>query len=311
MRRSLLNQFEYTIRKSWLSKSLPLIRQNFPQLHRMIVSVRDKVIPLHSSQDLSRYQYRSIQRFMTFIESHQNALDAILEIGSDRNRSVLKTLKDCGAKVAIGINPSHEVPLSKIESSSINEGINFARSDGRSLPFPAETFTSIFSVATFEHINDINKAFDEFHRVLKVGGILFSEFGPIWSCSVGHHVFAKVDGEEARHWKPGKNPVPNYSHLLLSQDEMRGILKQKVSERLTDAIVKWIYESEDINRLFYEDYVRVFQESQFEIISLTPITEYVNRKILMRLQHKYPGYKEFGCRIIEVILRKTSGKDFK
>ena len=177
--------------------------------------------------------------------------------------------------------------------------------DVRELPFENEQFSSIFSTAAFEHVNELDKALAEMYRVIKPGGYVYADFGPIWSCSVGHHVCAEADGEEAHHWQPGKNPVPHYAHLLFSRDDLKSkLLNDKVSQNLSDAIIEWIYEKKEINRLLFEDYTELFNNSPFEIIQLNTIQEHIEKDILRVLSQKHTGYKEFGVRSVEVLLKK-------
>jgi 2-polyprenyl-3-methyl-5-hydroxy-6-metoxy-1,4-benzoquinol methylase len=51
-----------------------------------------------------------------------------------------------------------------------------------------EKFDIIYSINCFEHINDLEKAIDNLHNLLKNNGYVFTIFGPIWSSHVGHHL---------------------------------------------------------------------------------------------------------------------------
>lgn len=303
MREPFVVRIEDILRSQILAQMLPTIRTRFPRMHRLLLNLRDRLLPLPRGCSLTRYQYRAVQKYISFAKP-LGALDTVLEIGSDTAGQVMDELVTRGVKMVVGANPVVEVAhrFRKLPVGSADA--HLSQSDARWLPFPAATFTSIFSVAAFEHVQNLDIALLELHRVLKDGGVLYAEFGPIWSCSVGHHVYAKVNGEEARHWKPGLNPVPNYGHLFLSPEEMEDALSAKVSARLLEAIIEWIYTKEDINRLFYEDYVRILQASPFEVLSLRPVCERVNRRTQTELERMYPGRREFGCRIIEVALQK-------
>jgi SAM-dependent methyltransferase len=232
-------------------------------------------------------------------------LDIVLEVGSDLAGAVSKELQVHGAQMVVGLNPL--LGVEQKEGFTPPNGQNhLLRSDARWLPLEDESISSIFSVATFEHVYDLDIAVAEMYRVLRPGGILYSDFGPIWSCSVGHHVYAKVRDEEARHWAPGKNPVPHFGHLLYSSDEMHARLDGKVSSDLLNAIINWIYTGDGINRLFYEDYVQAFEQSEFQIIELNSVMEHVEPSMEKSLRDICAPYQEFGCRMIEVVLRKPN-----
>lgn len=49
---------------------------------------------------------------------------------------------------------------------------NLTLADARNLPFTESSYSSIFSISTFEHIMDTPKLLKEMYRVLKPGGIL-------------------------------------------------------------------------------------------------------------------------------------------
>lgn len=49
---------------------------------------------------------------------------------------------------------------------------NLTLADARNLPFADNSYGSIFSISTFEHITDTPKLLKEMHRILKPGGIL-------------------------------------------------------------------------------------------------------------------------------------------
>jgi ubiquinone/menaquinone biosynthesis C-methylase UbiE len=50
---------------------------------------------------------------------------------------------------------------------------NLALADARDLPFADNTYASIFSISTLEHIENSDKVLKEAYRVLKPGGIIF------------------------------------------------------------------------------------------------------------------------------------------
>jgi SAM-dependent methyltransferase len=230
----------------------------------------------------------------------------VLEIGSDVEGRALKELASRGIRNLVGLNIDVD-PTAHVDP--VRNGLyRIIKGDVRQLPFKDESISAILSITAFEHVNNFDVALREMYRVLKPGGILYSDFGPIWSCSIGHHVFAIVDGVEARHWKPGKNPVPHFAHLTMEPERLRMEVLRKdwVFPKLADAIVHYIYRGDAINRLFFEDYVKCFQESAFIIHELTPVREHVARALQLQLQVA-TGRSDFSVRMVEVLLQKTDG----
>ena len=74
----------------------------------------------------------------------------------------------------------------------IKYGANLIRADASKLPFKDESFDFAFSYATFEHISDLDNVLSEVYRVLRPGGHLFVEFGPLYNSPYGLHAYYAV-----------------------------------------------------------------------------------------------------------------------
>lgn len=301
---SVSSEIDRVLRHSLLSRIQPFVRARTPWLHQGLLVCRDLILPFRSKHGLARYQHRAIERFYRF---SPDLSGPVLEIGSDVNGCVLKELADRGIRRVIGLNLD-VVPGAHLDRASRDSSpYEILQGDVRRLPLKTESISAALSITAFEHVHDFADALREIYRVLKPGGLLYSDFGPIWSCSIGHHVAAIVDGVEARHFKPGKNPVPHYAHLLMSPTELRAAVLRTdwVFPKLADAIVDWIYESPGVNRMFYEDYVRLFRESPFRVRHLAPVREHVPGAIQEQLRKAWPGYSDFTVRMVEVVLEKA------
>jgi SAM-dependent methyltransferase len=300
---SVFTEIDRRLRHSVLARAQPFIRARAPWLHKTLLFGRDALLPFRSRYGLTRYQHSAIERFYGF---EPDLSGPVLEIGSDLQGSVLKELAHRGIRRLIGLNVEVAFPAPDVRRKD-SERYEMIQGDVRRLPFKDGSISSIISIMAFEHIHDFDRALGEMHRVLKPGGTVYSDFGPIWSCSIGHHVYAIVDGVEARHWKPGKNPVPHFAHLLMGPSALRAALLQKswVFPRLADAIVHWIHEGDGVNRVFYEDYVKFFDRSPFTVRHLVPVIEHVPKDLQRRLEIAYPGYTQFSARMVEVVLQKA------
>ena len=301
---SLFTEIDRLLRHSVLARAQPFIRARTPWLHQALLVARDAVLPFRSRHGLSRYQHRAIERFSSF---SPDLSGTVLEIGSDIQGGVLKELAGRGIPRLVGLNIDVDRTAHAGRGGGRVPDYEIVQGDVRRLPFRDDTMSSILSITAFEHVHDMDVALAEMHRVLKPGGILYSEFGPIWSCSIGHHVEAMVDGVEARHYKPGKNPVPHFAHLLMTPDELRAAVLRTpwVFPTLADAIVDWIYEGPGVNRVFYEDYVEAFRRSPFAIRHLVPVREHVSKGHQEQLERACPGHRDFSVRMVEVVLEKA------
>jgi len=301
---SFFTEVDRRLRHSVLAKAQPFIRARAPWLHRALLASRDVILPFRSRHGLSRYQHRAIERFDHF---SPDLPGTILEIGSDVEGGVLKELASRGRRRLIGLNIDINPAAHAGRGSGDVPSYEIIKGDVRRLPFKDNSISAILSITAFEHVHDMDVALREMYRVLKPGGIVYSDFGPIWSCSIGHHVFAIVNGVEARHWKPGRNPVPHFAHLLMPPEALRAAVLETawVFPKLADEILRWIYTGDGVNRIFYEDYAKLFEASPFKVRELIPVREHVPRDMQRQLEQSCPGHKDFSVRMVEVVLEKA------
>ena len=291
------------IRNSVVGRNLSRLRSS-PKLYGFLRSTYSRLFKIRSKNDLAPYQSKAVHRFVKFVP--QDLLRAgVLEVGSDVDAKVIRELNSLGATRIIGINPVFTDEELDRFNPLMPPGCSLARGDMRDTGIPDESIGAVFSVAVFEHLLDFDKCLLEMHRILIPGGMVYAHFGPIWSSSLGHHVYANVGEQKARHWDPSLNPLDDHSHLLLSRQEMGSSIAERVPARLSEEILKWVYESNDSNRLFYEDYVRMFEQSPFEIVHLSPEREHIPEKTKSALDQRHgPTYRTFDVRNAEVLLRK-------
>ena len=249
------------------------------------------------------YQKDPVEAFLRLLPQR---VDSILEIGSDVSGLVASELQSKTGAFVVGVNPASDFPLDDWDTSS--ETISLMRSDGRFLPFADDSFDAVLSVATLEHVNGIDLLMKETARVLKPRGVFYADFSPIWSSATGHHVFAKVGRREARFWKPGKNPIPHYSHLVMTKDEMRQFLESgPCADDIIEPIIRWIYDDPHINRCFFEDYVRVFRQSTLEIQKLKVFESNIapDSDTAAKLREKYATRHTFSYSGMSAVFRKV------
>lgn len=245
------------------------------------------------------YQNQTVETFLKLLPFEAKV---ILEIGSDIGGEVVSDLtRQTGARV-VGCNFSHEFPQLTEEKLP---NASFLRSDGRYLPFQDNSFDAVMSVATMEHVNGLGPFLHEVARVLRPKGLFYTDFSPIWSSARGHHVYAVAGPKEARFWKPGKNPIPDFWHLLLTPDEMREYLHSgPCSEELIEPVIQWIYFGDNINRCGFEEYMEVFRKCPLVIQDMSFSYERPDNETRERLHQKYGQDCEFDCTAIRAVFRK-------
>ena len=220
----------------------------------------------------------------------------VLDLGTDGQGQMVSDLRDY-LKVgeAIGINPA-------IQNPQHGDGWRIGSGDARKLQFDDNYFDLVISVAAFEHFHGLQESLQQAYRVLRPGGFLISNFGPIWSGCWGHHLWLRHNDVLYTYQN---TRLPPFGHLLMTQDEMRKWWIDCYSDpTLAEKAVHFICESEDQNRLFYDDYAQIFQESSFSIKKFMGLTN----------ERKRAGYSEtergHALNALKTRLPKQSGFEF-
>lgn len=274
------------------------LRASNPELYRALNDVRRKL--LTRGRELSAYQGIAVDRFARRFNIRGSR---ILEIGTDSRLNPLRQFVREGASVTVGLNSNSEAFKTGQKPTGSEIGLLYA--DAAALPFADESFDAVFSVATFEHISDLHRALQEMHRVLAPDGIVYSHFGPIWSSGKGHHVDVRVGNEQAWHSNPLLNPLPDFSHLLFTPDQLREALDGRISETLLDPVVEAVYSGPRINRMFFREYISAFERSAFRVESITFARDPVQPQLLRLLEFRYPRETSFDVTTIDVTLVKN------
>jgi SAM-dependent methyltransferase len=169
------------------------------------------------------------------------------------------------------------------------------------IPVNFEQFDVCVSNCSFEHINNLWPVLGNIYRVLKPGGLFYTRFGPIWSCSQGSH-FWRDEAFCFNH----PEPIPSYAHLLLSYTEIVQILLDAKFPAL-DA-EKWAYAIKNgsgVNRFFYEDYEGLMKRSSFIKYTIVPYaTKMVDAEVQKNLIVKCAPYTRFEVWGIEIVASK-------
>lgn len=177
--------------------------------------------------------------------------------------------------------PEKLLPYSPSQWTSVNlneRDIDRAQDDARKLNISSynaihhdittfdngELYDLVYSINAFEHIHDLDIAFEKMYERLSPGGYMFTLFGPIWSCDVGHHLSIPLADNRQLHFSDGF--LGPWEHLTSTR---QGIL-QKVTAAydasVAEKVVTYIYDYPDLNRLFEKDYFQIVENSAFNIV---------------------------------------------
>ena len=158
--------------------------------------------------------------------------------------------------------------------------------------FPDNSFDAVLTLSVLEHLGDLHGAFDEMTRLVKNGGEMLHVFGPAWSCAYGHHLYANPDDKllAFTSWQ-----LPAHMHLLCSHDEIVNYyVEMGYPESAGHVAIHWFYQTPLINRVFYDDYMKIFEEDRFQIDHMEIMYNDLPRDHIVRLQKSYPGNRNFS-----------------
>jgi len=157
------------------------------------------------------------------------------------------------------------------------------------------SYDVVYSINAFEHIKPLDRALECMRAALADEGHLFSLFGPIWSCDVGHHLSVKSDSGEVLHFNEGV--LAPWEHLTSTPEALHARLEKKYGKGAADRAVDFIYRFPDLNRLHEHDFLKLFAGS-----GLTPILTLRNKS-----RHKAPAVAgATATRELMVVLKKGS-----
>lgn len=218
----------------------------------------------------------------------------VLEVGGCTDFEITKAL---GAKSWYCVDP-----IRCLNKFSENENYKyFAESI---LTFSSdEKFDLIFATNSFEHIKGLDVGIANMYSLLKNGGKLSALLGPIWSSYKGHHLwYRKTNGELISF---NNVNLPNWVHLLYSEDEIAEMLLPVYGKEDSLRISNLIFHTQGINRLFYDDYKEIVNNSMFKVLEFRDWhkSEYPSEDLQKTLEKKH-SRKNFSTVSIKLLLEK-------
>jgi SAM-dependent methyltransferase len=169
--------------------------------------------------------------------------------------------------------------------------------------FEAGEFDAVLLFSVLEHLHDVEAAFLEMRRIVKSHGHVALLFGPAWSCAYGHHIYADASDPNLNFvlWQ-----LPAHMHLLCTHDEIREwYRRQNYPDSIGDTVLHWFYETPIINRLFYEDYLRLMSR-HFQMVASEVMYNDLPPLHLAALRERFPRYVDFSSYGGRFLLRVTA-----
>lgn len=239
----------------------------------------------------------------------------VLEVGGAQScDSIYPFLMD-GAASATVTGLSH---ISQ-EQTSKNYNLRVLRADALELSsvFGPCSFDIVYGLSIVEHIPSPRVFLDEVYAVLKPGGLAYFEGNPIWSSPKGHHLWVATWGGAYKNkakanylfseW-PGAtstNPLPDWSHLLMTPDRMREYLTEKlIASTDIDCIIDWVFYSDQVNRISMTEIAEAYTNSMLIVLEANTIRVDVPCDIQATLRERCGDGIDYGISGVTYVLAK-------
>jgi SAM-dependent methyltransferase len=122
----------------------------------------------------------------------------------------------------------------------------------------AAKFSIVYSINAFEHIRDLATTLGKIRQVLVPGGKLFTVFGPIWSCDVGHHLSIPTDDGPIGIFDGVLKP---WEHLTSTPEQIYARIEARLGTKTAKRVIEYVFNYPDLNRLSEADHMALLHSS--------------------------------------------------
>jgi SAM-dependent methyltransferase len=173
------------------------------------------------------------------------------------------------------------------DNRAISEGVDLRVMDASDLRFENNYFDVVFSYDAFEHFSDPESVLSEIYRVIKPGGYIYLEFGPLFMSPMGLHAYRQIS-------------VPYSQHLFSEQTLLNFLLEENSGTIDFNHINRWsLIQFRNLfnfysGKLKKEKYVENVNYNHLDLV----------RRYAPIFKSKTDYFDDLTCRSIEVLFRK-------
>lgn len=140
----------------------------------------------YDAESLAARGRERAETMLRMVSRESGRLQRFLDLGMWDGMTCL-ALQQMG-KSAVGI----DIRVEGLDERARASGADFAGMDAARLGFPDNSFDFVFSFNSFEHFPDPEQVLREALRVLRPGGYLYLDFGPVYYSPKGAHQFQTI-----------------------------------------------------------------------------------------------------------------------
>lgn len=155
-----------------------------------------------------------------------------LEVGC--GEGIVTALLHEAGKISTGIDLQGD----KFDPKIVDSGASLHAMDAEKLSFKDESFDYVVSFNSFEHFPHPSKVLDEMIRVLKPGGHIYLQFGPLYNSAFGEHAYRVITVPYCQFLfsletmneyavRNGRNPIDPHHVNQWSLEDYRSLWKSK------------------------------------------------------------------------------------
>ncbi len=186
-------------------------------------------------------------------------------------------------KQATGIDWRDEA----FDKEALKNGTRLMQMDAQATSFEDHSFDVIFSYDSFEHFSKPDLVLKDAYRVLKPGGYMYLDFGPLYPSPWGLHTYSSL-------------PVP-YCQFLFSQSTMKDYFKKySKGEFWPDYVNGWSIDK--FNQLWKQ------YDGKLEIVDYKKILVSTGKELILQYPNcfkgKYDSFDSLFTSGINILLRK-------
>lgn len=141
----------------------------------------------YDEESLRRRGHQRARQMLDLVREEQADLQHFLDLGAWDGMSCA-ALQQMG-KRSVGI----DIRAEGFEQAAAHSGVAFLQMDAAELGFTENSFDFAFSYNSFEHFPDPEAVLCEAIRVVRPGGFIYLEFGPLYWSEKGAHQFRAIN----------------------------------------------------------------------------------------------------------------------